>query len=236
MNSKLDNTEQQKQIVTLENSVLTAQLQTQKAYNAQFITFISIIAVTIFFIILTIIYFIRNRLLSLKVALSMKDTLTGAYGRSYLSHYLPGAKARLLRTQTSINSFGVIAIDCDDFKLINQEFGHAGGDIALKAIVTTLMEQIRDNDYLFRWGGDEFVLMCEELSLEQLVEIAKRLTNSVNKLAIEYDHKTITLTISVGYALHKIQDEFDLGVLLKRADKFLYQSKDIGKNSFIGDQ
>lgn len=164
----------------------------------------------------------------------MKDSLTGAYGRSYLQHYLPGAMARYLRATNEKESFGVIAIDCDDFKLINEKHGHAGGDIALKAIVDTLMVQIRSNDHLFRWGGDEFILMCEQVSESQLNEISQRLTSSVNKLSIEYDQLIMTPTISVGYALHEKEGEFDLGRLLKRADKYLYQTKRSGKNSFVG--
>lgn len=235
MNKQIDNTAQQKKIITLENSVLAAQLKTQKAHNKQYKTFMTIIAVIIIFIILTIIYFIRIRILSMKVALSMKDSLTGAYGRSYLPHYLPAATARLLRTRNKGISFGVIAIDCDDFKLINEQFGHAGGDRALKAIVVTLKKQIRANDYLFRWGGDEFVLMCEDISIRQLTQIAQRLTHSVNNLSIDYDDSVITPTISVGYVLHRTGDDFDLGKLLKRADKLLYKSKDAGKNNAIGE-
>jgi len=234
MNKRMDNTEQQKKIIALENSVLGAELQVQKSYNEQYFTFISILGVTFAFVILTIVYFIRTRILSMKVALSMKDTLTGAFGRSYMQHYLPGAVARYLRANIAHESFGVIAIDCDDFKLINEKHGHAGGDIALKTIADTLKLQIRTNDHLFRWGGDEFVLMCEHVSQPQLGEIAQRLISSVNNLCIEYENCIITPTISVGYALHKKNNEFDLGHLLKQADKYLFQSKRSGKNGFIG--
>jgi len=234
MNKRMDNTEQQKKIIALENSVLGAELLAQKSYNEQYFTFISILGVTFAFVILTIVYFIRSRILSMKVALSMKDTLTGAFGRSYLKHYLPGAIARYQRANVKEESFGVIAIDCDDFKLINEKHGHAGGDVALKTIVDTLKVQIRTNDHLFRWGGDEFVLMCEHVSQPQLGEIAQRLISSVNSLCIDYDNSIITPTISVGYALHKKNNEFDLGRLLKQADKYLFETKRTGKNSFIG--
>lgn len=235
MNKKFDNTVQQKKIITLENSVLSAKLKAQKSDNQQYKLFMIIIIISIIFSILTVVYFIRSRILSIKVALSMKDSLTGAYGRSYLPQYLPAVTARILRAKNKNTSFGVVAIDCDDFKLINEEFGHAGGDIALKGIVGTLMEQIRTNDYLFRWGGDEFVLMCEDVSAEQLAEIAQRLTMSVDKLTINYEDRTINPTISAGYVLHEPESEFNLGQLLKQADKLLYQSKGTGKNNSIGD-
>lgn len=234
MNKRMDRTDQKNKIIALENTVILADLQAQKSYNDQYFTYISILIVTFAFIILTIVYFIRTRILSMKVALSMKDSLTGAFGRSYLQHYLPGAMARYLRVKDDEESFGVIAIDCDDFKLINEKHGHAGGDAALKAIVAALMIQIRSNDHLFRWGGDEFVLMCEQVTQAQLSEIAQRLTYAVNNIAIEYDQLIMSPTISVGYALHKKNVEFDLGCLLKQADKFLYQTKRTGKNSFIG--
>lgn len=231
MNKNIDNIEQREKITSLENSVLENKLLAQKHHNEQF-TIILIIAFA--FILLAIIYFIKTRTLSIKVALSMKDTLTGAFGRSYLQYYLPGVTARFAQNLDIKKSFGVIAIDCDDFKLINEQFGHAGGDKALKAIVTSLMKQTRPNDHLFRWGGDEFVLMCEHVSQQQLNEIAQQFIESINCLTINYDGEEIKPTISVGYALHKKDIEFDLGDLLKEADKYLYETKHTGKNNFIG--
>jgi len=234
MNKSFDNIEQREKIISLEKSALKNQLIAEKRHNEQYILFIIILVIAFAFIILTIIYFIKTRTLSMKVALSMKDTLTGAFGRSYLEHYLPGVKVRFAQNSNVKKSFGVIAIDCDDFKLVNEQFGHAGGDKALKYMVTTLMKQIRPGDHLFRWGGDEFILMCENVSQQQLNEIAQRLIKSISCLTIEYDDKIIKTTISVGYALHKKDIEFNLGRLLKEADKYLYQTKHTGKNNFIG--
>jgi len=234
MNKSFDNIEQRERIISLEKSALENQLIAEKNHNEQYIRFIIILVIAFAFIILTIVYFIKTRTLSMKVALSMKDTLTGAFGRSYLEHYLPGVKARFAQDLNIKKSFGVIAIDCDDFKLINEKFGHAGGDKALKYIVSSLMKQIRPGDHLFRWGGDEFILMCEHVSQQQLSEIAQRLIESVSCLTIKYDEKTIKTTISVGYALHKKGIELNLGNLLKEADKYLYQTKNSGKNNFIG--
>ena len=234
INKSFNNIEQQEKIVSLEKSVLKNQSLTEKNNEQHKIKSIVILIVTFSFIILTIIYFVKTRSLSKKVARSMKDTLTGAFGRSYLEHYLPSVKARFSQDLNIKKSFGVIAIDCDDFKLINEKFGHAGGDKALKHIVATLMKHIRPGDHLFRWGGDEFILMCEHVSQQQLSEISQRLIKSINCLKIKYDEQEIKATISVGYALHKKDTEFNLGLLLKEADKYLYQTKHTGKNNFIG--
>lgn len=235
MDKKLDSMQQQQKVIELENSVLETQLAAQKSYNDQNLTIISILIIAFAFVGLTTFYFIRNRMLSMRVALSMKDALTGAYGRNYLKHYLPRVMANVERRGENTNeSFGVMLIDCDDFKLVNEQYGHGGGDITLKRIVETINQQIRCHDALFRWGGDEFVLMCESVSKHQLKDISQRLTQAIDALIIKYEDKTISPTVSIGFALHQTTDAFDLDELLKTADDYLYQSKRAGKNSARG--
>ncbi|MGB0899778.1 MAG: GGDEF domain-containing protein, partial [Psychrobium sp.] len=191
-------------------------------------------AVLFIFIGISVSLFIRHRLMAMKVAISMKDALTGAYARSYLKHFLPLVKQSLIKDTNLETSFGLMLIDCDDFKKINDKFGHGGGDVALKKIVETIKAEISDQDTLFRWGGDEFVLMCQSVSKAQLNDISSRINKAVCNLNIIYGEAAIHPTISIGYALHARNNPLNLDELLKVADDYLYQSKRAGKNSVFG--
>ena len=168
--------------------------------------------------------------------LSMKDELTGVFCRSYLKNYLPVVQSRFEREPNSELTLGALIIDCDDFKFINDTFGHAGGDKALKAIVDTIKGHIRESDLLLRWGGDEFVLICESISHVQMRDLAKRITQGISDMLIEYDNATLTVTVSAGYALHNKTDDFNFDGLIKAADEFLLATKKLGKNSCLGDK
>lgn len=234
MDKRINSLRQQNKMVELENNLLSTDLAAQKAYNERHTTVIWLMAALFVFISLSVSLFIRHRMMSMKVAISMKDALTGAYARSYLKHFLPLVKNTLAKERDFNSSFGIMLIDCDDFKLINDQFGHGGGDAALKAIVTTINKEIRNQDTLFRWGGDEFVLMCQSVSKTQLKEISSRINKAVSNLAVNYGNSEIRPTISIGYALHSHDESFNLDELLKIADDYLYQSKRAGKNAAFG--
>lgn len=234
MDKRIDNLIQKNKLIELDNKALDKALAVQKDKISQHQTMAILIAIIVLFMLLTVGFLIRHRMMSLKVMLSMRDSLTGAYGRSYLTHYLAGVQARLLRDSHAIESFGVILIDCDDFKNINDKYGHDGGDQALKHIVQAINMQSRSNDQVFRWGGDEFVLFCEQVSKATLEDIANRLVKSISQLEIPYDRDTIAPSISIGMALYDKKEPFNIEHLLKTADAFLYQSKRSGKNMCRG--
>lgn len=134
------------------------------------------------------------------------DTLTGAYNRRILKH---------------IRSFNVIAIcDVDNFKTINDTYGHNVGDEVLKGVSNILSSNIRINDYLCRFGGDEFLLIFSE-GTEEI--ISKRM----NKIKEELEANNLP-TISVG--LSSYEEGKSLDDVIKEADTALYNSKNLGKN------
>ena len=234
MDKRINGLRQKNKMIALENSVLSSDLAAQKAYNERHTTVMWLAAILFIFIGISVSLFIRHRLMAMKVAISMKDALTGAYARSYLKHFLPLVRQKLAKEKSLDSSFGILLIDCDDFKQINDEFGHGGGDVALKKIVETINTEIRAQDTLFRWGGDEFVLMCQSVSKEQLNDISSRINKAVCSLNITYGEGAIHPTISIGYALHARNNPLNLDELLKVADDYLYQSKRAGKNSVFG--
>lgn len=234
MEKRIDDIKTQQKKSALENSLLMNKVMAEEHKNKQqlFIFIITALALTFCFCI--IVFFVRHRMLKAQVITSMKDGLTGLFCRSYLKIYLPAIQSRFERETNSELTLGALIIDCDDFKFINDTFGHAGGDKALKAIVNTISRQIREHDLLLRWGGDEFVLICESVSHSQMRELANRIIGSINELLIEYDAVRLSVTISAGYALHNKAENFNFDGLIKAADAFLLATKKSGKNNYLG--
>lgn len=183
-----------------------------------------------------VLFIVHHRRLKAQIVSSMKDELTGVFCRNYLKVYLPALRSRFEREANPELSIGALIIDCDDFKFINDTFGHAGGDKALKAIVNTISTQIREHDLLLRWGGDEFVLVCESISQIQMRELAERIIASINDMFIEYEQATLSVTVSAGYALHDKTKAFNFDDLVNAADEYLLATKKSGKNNFLGNK
>jgi len=235
MDKRIGNIKTQHKHAELKNSLLINKVTAQESEKRQQFFIFIIIALVLFFCFLVMIFIARQRMLRAQMVLSMKDELTGLFCRSYLKSYLPAVQSRFERESDDLSSLGVLIIDCDDFKFINDTFGHAGGDKALKAIVSTISTQIREHDLLLRWGGDEFVLICESVTLIQMRELADRIIRSISDMVIEYDEVLLTVTVSAGYALHDKSENFDFDALIKAADEFLLASKKLGKNNYLGD-
>jgi diguanylate cyclase (GGDEF)-like protein len=234
MDKRITNIQRQQRLAELDNALLTNKVMSQKNENEQQFFIFIIIALILIFCFFIIVFIIRHRMLKAQIILSMKDELTGVFCRNYLKNYLPAVQSRFERETDDELSLGVLIIDCDDFKFINDTFGHAGGDKALKAIVNSVSSQIREHDLLLRWGGDEFVLICESVNQVQMREFAKRIISSISNMLIEYDETVLTVTISAGYALHDKAEKFDFDALIKTADEFLLASKKAGKNNYMG--
>ena len=235
MDKRIDSIKQQQQLIELENSTLTNQVIAQESMNKQQLYIFIILALILVFCFFIIVFIVRHQMLKAQILLSMKDELTGAYSRSYLANYLPALQSRFEREPATELSLGALIIDCDDFKFINDTFGHAGGDKALKSIVACITTQIREHDLLLRWGGDEFVVVCESISQKQIRELAHRITRSISDLLIEYDEVTLTVTVSTGYAWHNKAKSFNFDGLVNTADEFLLATKRTGKNNSLGD-
>lgn len=124
--------------------------------------------------------------------------------------------------------FSVIMIDIDYFKSVNDTFGHQVGDSVLKQFAKILKENIRNTDFIGRWGGEEFLLVCPETSEENATKFALNLRKNIENA---YFEKVGQITMSVGVA--QINDEIDLDTLINNADKAMYFAKENGRNKVI---
>jgi diguanylate cyclase (GGDEF)-like protein len=126
----------------------------------------------------------------------------------------------------------IIIIDLDDFKKINDKYGHTYGDQVLIETGRLLMNSIRKGDITARWGGEEFILLLPESNIEDAAIFAERLREKFQTLNIACADKTIQITASFGVA-QKVVEDISIDALIARADKALYQAKENGKNQVI---
>ena len=153
------------------------------------------------------------------------DTLTGLPNRLAFDEYLPGALARAARRQTVV---AVGMLDLDDFKPVNDRFGHSAGDVLLQKIAQALRARARQSNFLARLGGDEFVLVFEDLEpehfLPQLQMALERLHAAIEQPFDLGEGRTARVGMTIGFALYP-QDAGEPDILLRLADAAMYASK-----------
>lgn len=157
--------------------------------------------------------------------LSIKDQLTNIYNRSYINYQVD---ALINEYELFSNSFGVVFVDIDNFKYINDTYGHKVGDDILKLISRTIKSNIRDEDLFGRYGGEEFLLVFKLANKEELLMISEKIRLLVEKSSIIYNNDSISVTISLGASMYREGDTKE--ELIDRADQAMYESKRTGKN------
>jgi len=156
---------------------------------------------------------------------AFQDPLTGLPNRRYLDRYL---KARLDETSRYDWIFGLIFLDVDHFKSINDTYGHDVGDEALKMLARTLTLSSRSFDIVGRWGGEEFAIAVVNVDQEKLRQIAERYRRMIESSSVTAGDISFGMTASFGATLVHAGDTLDS--LVKRADGLMYQSKLAGRN------
>ncbi len=159
---------------------------------------------------------------------SGRDTLTGVLDRSRFELMAP----RLVRNAiTSGNNVSLMMIDADHFKNINDRFGHLEGDQVLKSIASALSLGLRQTDHLFRYGGEEFVVVCEGLDPIHATSRANDILQLVTGSVLTPDHMPVTISIGVAGTPG---DGETVNALLSAADERLYRAKKQGRNCVVG--
>lgn len=153
---------------------------------------------------------------------SITDPLTTIYNRRFFMQML---EQEMERTRRYGKSFSVIMLDLDHFKKINDRFGHAAGDKVLKSVADMIQGRIRKTDCLARWGGEEFIILLPETSVEDAASLAEELREQLSSMTIP---EVGRVTASFGVAGYRSSDTID--TILMRADSMLYEAKDAGRN------
>jgi diguanylate cyclase (GGDEF)-like protein len=177
-------------------------------------------------LICALLYPIRNALLYRKaIHAAHKDALTGTSNRAAFDEVM-NREVELAHRHG--RPLGMIVIDIDHFKHINDTFGHTTGDSLLKALAHSANSTIRLSDQIFRYGGEEFVVLLPETDIKGVKRLAERIRKNIAVLECVYDNHPIKMTASFGIATLKSGENEKS--FFSRADKALYQAKSDGRN------
>lgn len=174
---------------------------------------------------------IRNVHLLLEAQeLSVHDSLTGCVNRKPGMELLETELRRARRTGLPLS---VLMLDVDEFKQVNDRFGHICGDVVLGTIGRHLVHSLRASDVKCRYGGDEFILILPETPFEGAEHVASALSKAIAAQRIEHEGQMLSVTVSIGIALVKPGD-LDSKAIIDRADRALYDAKRAGRNRWSG--
>ncbi|MDX1347749.1 MAG: diguanylate cyclase [Thiomicrorhabdus chilensis] len=157
--------------------------------------------------------------------LSVTDHLTGVYNRSYIDQTLIKESKRANRNETTLS---MILIDLDDFKQVNDIYGHLSGDQVLCQTSNWIQSHIRETDTFGRWGGEEFIIICPDTELDQAVSLGEKLRQGIEEQKFP---DGIQLTLSMGVSQYQIDEAINKWI--SRTDQSLYLAKHQGKNQVV---
>ena len=158
-----------------------------------------------------------------------RDVLTQLYNRRFLQTIMRRAMKLAMRHE---NSYAVLMLDVDHFKRVNDQHGHDMGDRVLQHVAALMLAHARASDFFFRYGGEEFLAVLNEVNPEQALMVAGKIRSRIESADIGLgDGKTLRVTISIGVAMHDGHPDFQR--LIIRADEALYQAKQSGRNRVV---
>lgn len=161
--------------------------------------------------------------------MATKDALTGINNRRT---FISEAESMMAHSQRYETKLSLIIMDIDFFKRINDEEGHLAGDYILKKVANVLEMNSRASDRLARYGGEEFVMLLPEANLQQAMDTAEHLRQTIANHMFIYQGDSISVTMSFGVTERLVHDT-EVNELIKRADSALYQAKRTGRNQVI---
>ncbi|MCK4836302.1 MAG: diguanylate cyclase [Candidatus Aminicenantes bacterium] len=158
------------------------------------------------------------------------DSLTGLYNKRYILTELDNQIKMVKRSQ---RLFSVVLLDIDDFKKINDSYGHLAGDEILKQVAYTIRHNLREQDIASRFGGEEFLILLPDTLLEGAYKLSNRIRQKIEEMELKFQKYSIKTTISAGIS------QFNPGTpkiesLIRSADIALYRAKKEGKNKVVG--
>lgn len=166
---------------------------------------------------------LRDRLFSA----AMRDPLTKLYNRRAFDEHMVHAMALARRHQ---NPFGLVLLDLDHFKTINDRFGHPVGDAVLKELAEVLSRAVRTEDFLARLGGEEFVVVCAGAGRAEATSLGLRLLEAVRRHVFRIERNLLRLTVSAGVSEFDPRAPLTTNEVLAEADALLYRAKRTGRD------
>lgn len=186
----------------------------------------------VFLILFTLVFVFEIRLSSNQLQhqnailekLASIDPLTGLYNRRSMDIFLTQA------VESDVG-FALIMCDIDDFKKVNDTYGHDFGDVVLKGVAKITTEQVREKGYVCRWGGEEILILLNNASEESSYRIAENIRRNVANSVFDLNEKWIHCSLTLGIALHQKREAVE--ETITRADYNLYRGKRSGKNAVV---
>ncbi|WP_198305645.1 GGDEF domain-containing protein [Arcobacter vandammei] len=160
---------------------------------------------------------------------NLTDALTGLYNRKYLDEFID---RKLPIEVEDGNTFAIMFLDIDYFKMVNDTYGHDVGDDILRKLAITMKATISENEFIIRYGGEEFLILMRNPTHESAKELALKINSEFSKLIFNYNGDTFSKTVSIGYSFFP-EDTDQIYKCIKYADISLYEAKATGRNKVI---
>ncbi|SDY50217.1 GGDEF domain-containing protein [Tindallia californiensis] len=155
-----------------------------------------------------------------------KDSLTGLYNKRYLEKLMHSYQEK-----SEDHTMHMVILDLDHFKIINDKYGHVVGDTVIKIFSDLILNSLRKEDYAFRFGGEEFLVLLLGMKDNDVHRVCERIRKTLESTPIHIKNFTITLTVTIGFA--KGSTKGDYLMVLEQADHFLYVGKRNGRNQTV---
>lgn len=168
-----------------------------------------------------------QQILDVLCSFTMGDGLTGLFNRRYFDLRIVYEMRRAHRDYVPIS---IILADVDDFKKVNDQYGHDVGDKALKLVSRVFMDTLRQTDVITRYGGEEFAVLLPGTGIREAIHAAERVRVGLEKASIQANNTEVKITISAGVATYFAGAQLSAEQFVKQADLALYEAKNSGRN------
>ncbi len=216
--------------ITFDNTEITEEF----TENKYILITLFILTVIILLGVLAVLSFILMRKLSgayEKISsMAITDELTQLYNRR---HFFPKLEEEFETAKRYSHPLSCILIDIDNFKSINDTYGHQAGDIVLRTISDTIKSNCRKTDTVARFGGEEIIILLSETDCDNALKLAEKLRMSIKEINFDFNNQKVNITISLGVAgftIEEISEVQDIKSIIKFADEAMYTAKNKGKD------
>ncbi len=172
---------------------------------------------------------VSKKLMQILNKMARVDQLTGMYNRKYLDEFADKGISQALRSKTA---YGILMVDIDFFKMINDTYGHDVGDEAIRTIARVIKDSIRKSDIAIRFGGEEFLVLLHNCDRDYIKNVAEKIRTHFSKQSISAGTESFSKTLSIGTVMFP-DDSESIWKCIKFADMSLYYAKEHGRNQVV---